>query len=161
MSPRISPRHATSPPPSPPRRCGAKASETESLAPPPGLQQRCCGVSDCNRRSVERRTKLSLSSRTTTMIRIAPAIIANPKSDTALSCPLRSRQTTSTLSWTRPCRCAALHDDHRTLPVWPPRAPRTARSPYPSLAPPVAPPRQTKATLTCSASPMHPLSPTR
>ena len=85
-----------------------------------------------------------------------------PQTATALSelsCPLRSRQTTFTLSWTRPCRCAAPHDDHRTLPVWPPRAPRTARSPYPSLPPPGAPPRQTKPTQPALQAPHAPAQP--
>ena len=124
----------------------------------------CCfnpAICSCEISGLQESGMLQESGDSDEMIRFAPApsltasrtlpwaVLRAPRS------PLRSRQTTSTPR----CRCV-LHNDHRTLPLWPPRVPRAARSPYP-LVPPGAPPRQTKAILTCSASPMHPLSPTR
>ena len=65
---------------------------TKRCLPPPGLQERCCGASDCNRRKcnwpyVPSSRPSHRSSRTTpsaSMIRIPTATLANPKSDAAL-----------------------------------------------------------------------------
>ena len=56
------------------------------LTPPPTLQERCCGVSSCNRLGAVpvRDSDHSRTTRSATMIGIAPATLANPKSDTAL-----------------------------------------------------------------------------
>ena len=83
------------------------------------------------------------------MIRISPVTLANTKSDAALGGAPGSKQPAQTktnnqhteLDKAMPVRGTPPHDDHRTLPVWPPRAPRTARSPYLSESPPGAPPR--------------------